>query len=267
MNKKNNQSIGIFDSGVGGLSVLRELKHLLPNENFIFLADQLYLPYGEKSKRELIKRALKITDYFVNHFNIKMMVLACNTSTCSTIETLRKKYSFPIVGTVPAIKLAAKKTKSQTVAVISTPSTSKSQALKKLIKDNCQNINVLNIGCKNLANVVDRGELDSLEVNNLLLKYLKRVKNSDADYLVLGSTHYPFLKKSIKKIFGSHIKLIDGGKAIARQTKLLLKTNLISNNQKKLGEIVYFTTLDPLKFSKIASILLKAPIKARKVKI
>src|SRR3989344_6788617 len=168
---KNNRPIGVFDSGVGGLSVLKELKRLLPNENFIFLADQLYVPYGEKTAKELVKLTSKITDYFIKHHGIKAMVVACNTATCSAIGELRKKYSLPIVGTVPAIKVAAEKTISGTMAVISTPSTSKSAALKKLIKDNCQGVNVLNIGCQNLENVVEKGELNNAQISTLLLKY------------------------------------------------------------------------------------------------
>ncbi|MEK7219187.1 MAG: glutamate racemase [Patescibacteria group bacterium] len=267
MSKKNNQPIGVFDSGVGGLSILIELKKKLPNEDFVFLADQKYVPYGEKTKEELITLVYKITDYFIKNHNIKMMVVACNTATCGAIEELRSKYSIPIVGTVPAVKLAAKKSKSGTVAVISTPSTSKSYRLKNIIKDFCQNVDVINIGCKNLEDTVEHGELESTEINKLLLKYLDKVKNSKTDYLVLGCTHYPFLKKSIRKILGSHIKLIDGGKAIARRTKWLLKNNSIKNNQKKRGSVVYFTTSDSEKFSKVASKLMKENIKAQNVKI
>ncbi len=264
---KNNQPIGVFDSGVGGLSVLRELHSILPNENFVFLADQKYVPYGEKIKEELIELAYKITDYFIEKHNIKAMVVACNTSTCNSIAEVRKKYLLPVVGTAPAIKPAAELTKTKTVAVIATPSTSASEVLKNLIKDYCQNINVLNIGCKNLEDEVEKGELDSPEVNELLLKYLKEVRDSDADYLVLGCTHYPFLKKSIQKIVGSNVTLIDSGNAIAKHTKSLLANNFLENNQKKPGETLYFTTGDPAKFSKVSSILLKNKIKAKKVKI
>ena len=195
-----NQPIGIFDSGIGGLSILRELETLLPNENFIFLADQLFLPYGEKSKEELVPRVCKITDYFIREHNIKMMIVACNTATSNTIDELRKKYSFPIVGTIPAVKTAAQKTKTGTIAVISTVLTSKSEALNKLIKEHCQNINTLNIGCKNLVEMVEEGELSGVKVDTLLLNYLKPAIDSNADSLVLGCTHYPFLSNSIKKI-------------------------------------------------------------------
>ena len=266
-NKNNNRPIGVFDSGVGGLSVLIELERLLPHENFVFLADQLFVPYGEKSKSELVERAYKITDYFIKHHNIKMMVVACNTSTCNSIDELRKKYSLSIIGTVPAIKPAAEKTKTKTVGIIATPATSKSQALKKLIEDNCKNINVFNVGCKNLENVVEEGELDSRETNKLLSKYLQKIKNSDADCLVLGCTHYPFLKKYIRKIIGRPIKLIDGGRAIARQTEMLLKKYSLKNSLKNRGKSTYFSTGDHKKFIRVASKLLKHQIKAKKVRI
>ena len=126
MNIKNGP-IGVFDSGVGGLSVLRELKRLLPNENFVFLADQIHVPYGEKSQKELIDLAYRIVDLFINKYNAKMIVIACNTSTCYSINALRKKYKIPIVGTVPAVKPASEKTKSDAIAVMSTPATSKSK--------------------------------------------------------------------------------------------------------------------------------------------
>lgn len=267
-NKKQNKPIGVFDSGVGGLSVLRELEKMLPNENFVFLADQKNVPYGEKTKEQLFKLVSKITNYFVKYHDIKMMVVACNTATCGTIVEIRDKYKFlPIVGTVPAIKLAAEKTKSGTIACIATPSTSKSKRVKQIIKENCKNINVLNIGCKHLENAVETGELDGAEVKSLLQKYLKRVKNSDADYLVLGCTHYPFLKKTISKMLGSRIKLIDGGKGIAKRTKSLLVANQAKNKKKKRGKTIYFTTSDPLKFSRVSTLLLKKPIKAKKVAI
>ncbi len=267
MLKKNTQPIGVFDSGVGGLSVLIELKKKLPNENFVFLADQKYVPYGEKTKEELIKLVYKITNYLIKNHNIKMMVVACNTATCNAIEEMRSKYSIPIVGTVPAVKVAAKETKSGVIACIATPSTSKSDRLKKIIKDFCENVEVINIGCKNLEDTVEHGDLESMEVNRLLHKYLEKVKNSKTDCLVLGCTHYPFLKKPIRKILGSKIKLIDSGKAIAKRTEWLLENDSIENTQKKRVNTLYFTTGDADKFSKVASKLMKENIRASLVKI
>ncbi|MEK7190572.1 MAG: glutamate racemase [Patescibacteria group bacterium] len=268
MNKK---PIGVFDSGVGGLSVLVELQKLLPNENFVFLADQLNVPYGEKSKKELVKFAFQITDYFIKNHKIKQLVIACNTSTCYSIDSLRKKYSkknfLPIVGTVPALKPASQNTKSGTVAVISTPATSKSPVMRKFIRDFAKGIKVLNIGCQNLENVVEEGEIDSPKAILLLEKYLKQIKNSKADHLVLACTHYPFLRKTIQKIVGPHIKLIDSGKAIARRTKSLLLTHRLKNKQNKKGKTLYFTTGNAGKFSRVASRLLKNEIKSKKARL
>ncbi len=266
-NTKNTRPIGIFDSGVGGLSVLHELEKILPNENFVFLADQLYVPYGEKTNEELVDLTTRITNYFVKNHDIKMMVVACNTATCGAIGELREKFSFPIVGTVPAVKTAAENTKTKSIAVISTPSTSQSEALKKLIKDNCEGLEVFNIGCKNLENVVEEGELHSKPVNDLLVKYLTKVKGSKVDYLVLGCTHYPFLKKYIRKMLGSKVNLIDGGKAIAKHTKSLLINHILENTDKKAGDTLYFTTGDAKKFGRVASKLLKSSVEANKVKI
>ncbi len=262
---QNNQPIGVFDSGVGGLSVLIELKKLLPNENFVFLADQFYVPYGEKTKKELVDLAYKITDYFINKHDVKAMVVACNTSTCSSIAEVRQKYPLPIVGTVPAIKPAAEKTKTRKVGIISTPSTSQSEVLRGLIDSYCQGVEVMNVGCKNLENVVEKGELGGEEVEGLLRKYLEGVKNSNADCLVLGCTHYPFLKKAIRKVVGRPIKLIDGNKAIAKQTKKLLEKFSIKNSSNVLGNSIYYSTGDSAKFSEVASKLMKEKIVAKKV--
>ena len=165
-----NKPIGVFDSGVGGLSVLIELRKLLPHEDFVFLAYQLYVPYGEKSKKQLIDLAYRVGDYFIKNHDVKMIVVACNTSTCYSVDNLRKKCSFPVVGTEPAIKVAAEQTENGKIAVMSTPATSKSMAVRKLIKNYCKNIEVLNIGCWNLENIVENGKIND---SKLLRKYLK----------------------------------------------------------------------------------------------
>ena len=266
-NTKNNRPIGVFDSGVGGLSVLIELKKILPRENFVFLADQLHVPYGEKSKSELVGLAYRIVDFFINKHDAKMVVIACNTSTCYSIDALRKKYSLPIIGTVPAVKPASEKTKSGAIAVISTPATSKSRVLKKLIEDNCWGMEVFNVGCKNLENAVEKGNIDNPRVHILLKKYLKKIKNSKIDYLVLGCTHYPFLKKSIRKYVKPPVKLLDGGFSIAKRVGFLLKTNFLKTGKKTKGKTLYLTTGNSAKFSKVAGKLLNKTIKSKTVKI
>ena len=257
--------IGVFDSGVGGLSILIELKKFLPKENFVFFADQKNVPYGEKSKKELNQFMKAVMDYLIDKHDIKMFVIACNTATCYTIKEIRKRYQLPLVGTEPAVKPASLGTKTGTIAIISTPATSKSKTIKKLIGDYAQGLTVLNIGCQGLENTVEEGSLDNPKVQKLLKKYLKEVKDSKADHLVLGCTHYPFLKKAIGNVLGKKVKLIDSGKAIARRTQDLLRKNRISNS--KGGKTLYFTTSNPVKFSRVASKLLGKRVEAKRVAI
>jgi glutamate racemase len=268
---KNSSPIGVFDSGVGGLSILRELQLLLPGEDFVFLADQLHVPYGEKSNNELVELGSRTTDYFVQSHDIKMLVIACNTSTCGAIGELRAKFAIPIVGTVPAIKKAAEQTQTKVIACISTPSTSKSPLVKDLIANHCRGLDVLNIGCQGLEDLVERGNLNSTRIDGLLHKYLLSVRESNADCLVLGCTHYPFLKNQIISILGHSVELIDSGEAVARRARHLLKVNDIAsdmtNHDSGTGKTTYFTTGDPVKFAGVATELLGRSVEASKVEL
>lgn len=260
MNKT--RPIGVFDSGVGGLSVLKELKKLLPEENYIFVADQLNVPYGEKTQKELENITLKICNFFLSK-NAKLIVAACNTATCYALEHLRANINIPIIGTVPAVKPAAEKSKKKSIGIISTPATSKSKYLKNLVKTYAKNTRVENIGCFGLENAVEKGEINTLGVKNLLVEYLAPIRKSGADVIVLGCTHYPFLKSQIKKIVGKNVQLIDSGKAIASHTKNTLgNLNLLN---KVSGKTEYFTTGNPELFSKIASTLLKKPVTSQRI--
>ncbi len=257
--------IGVFDSGVGGLSILRELKKLMPKESFVFLADQAYLPYGEKSKKEIVSRATKIADFLIREHNIKILVIACNTATCYSIKELRKRFHLPIVGTEPAVKPAGMNSNTGSIAVISTPATAKSKTLKRLIKEFAKGKKVTNVPCKGLESVVENNQINTAGTRALLNKYLAGIKDSRADQLVLGCTHYPFLRGPISSILGKKIKLVDSGGAIARQTKHLLKQRQNLSNKRR-GD-VYFTTGNSAKFARVASGLLGKVIKARKVSL
>ena len=259
--KKKDLPIGVFDSGVGGLSVLRELQRAMPRESFVYLADQAYVPYGEKSKKELIHRALKIGHFLVEKHRAKMIAVACNTATCYTIDALRRDFEIPIVGTVPAVRPAAGNSKSG-FAVISTPATARSPMLKELIKKFAGKLPVQNIACKGLENIVEEGKSKNSKAKILIQNYLNKL-NPKTDYLVLGCTHYPFLKEEIQKVVGKKIKIIDSGKAIARQTKKMLPQK--SKQQK--AKTIYYTTGKPQKFSRVASLLLGKKVKGIQVAI
>lgn len=258
----NRQPIGVFDSGIGGLSILTELQKILPQENFIFLADQAHVPYGEKSKSQLCKLTGNIANFFMQK-KVKLIVVACNTATCHTINFLRYHFNVPFVGTVPAIKPAAEITIKKRVGIISTLATSESSYMAKLIDNHARGIKVVNIGCAGLENAIEKGDINSFETELLLKKYLEPIKRSGVDILVLGCTHYPFLRPRIQKNLGKDVRIIDSSKAIAKRTAYLLKNSASLNDGG--GKSTYLTTSDPRSFSRIASILMGKKIIAKQI--
>lgn len=251
--------IGMFDSGVGGLSIFSEVKKSLPRENFIFLADQANVPYGGKTKNQLKKLTQNITDFLLR-YDIKLLVVACNTASCYTIDYLREKFPIPVIGVVPAVKPAASLTRSGRITVMSTPATAKSPYLKNLIKKVAPNAKILKLGCPGLEEAVESQKKD--EISRLLSEYVSKVKNFGTDVIVLGCTHYPFLKKDIAEIVGENVNILDSGKAIASRVCIILEKNKMLS-PKKLADL-FFTTGNPDQFSKVASTLLKYKIDSQK---
>lgn len=249
----NNKSIGVFDSGVGGLSILKELKKLLPKENYIFFADQKHVPYGNKTKKELEELTDKILSFFVSE-NVKVVIIACNTATVYAIDYLRKKYSFPIIETVPVIKTIANITKTKKTAVFSTPATAKSPYLSSLIKKFAKDTIIYKIGGSKLEDLVELGNLKNPEIEIVLKECLMPLKKKNVDAIALGCTHYPFLRDKIVRIMGKNVKIVDSGGAVAKRTKEVLK------NEKLLGNIrskdSFYTTGDKNKFKKALKNLL-----------
>lgn len=224
----NNNKIGMFDSGIGGLTVLKELRKLLPNENYIYYADSKNNPYGEKSDSELMDIVTNIVDFLISK-DVKIIVIACNTATTRCINRLRKMYPNMIfVGTEPAIKVACDKNYKNTL-VMATPGTIKSERTHELVKLNKkrdQKITLL--PCKGLADAIESGNKDN--INKVLHKLLDKYVNEDIDSIVLGCTHYPHAKKNIKELFPK-VKLIDGNKGVSKQVKRQLEShNLLSDS-------------------------------------
>ncbi len=224
----NNNKIGMFDSGIGGLTVLKELRKLLPNENYIYYADSKNNPYGEKSDSELMDIVTNIVDFLISK-DVKIIVIACNTATTRCINRLRKMYPDMIfVGTEPAIKVACDKNYKNTL-VMATPGTIKSERTHELVKLNKkrdQKITLL--PCKGLADAIESGNKDN--VNKVLHKLLDKYVDEDIDSIVLGCTHYPHAKKNIKELFPK-VKLIDGNKGVSKQVKRQLEShNLLSDS-------------------------------------
>lgn len=263
-NMSDRRPIGVFDSGVGGLSVLIELQKLLPKEDFIFVADHANIPYGEKTPSQLCQLVYNISDFLIKK-DVKLIVVACNTATCHTLDYLRNKFKVPFVGTVPAIKTAAEQTLKKCIGVISTPATSESDYLGELITNHAQGIKVINIGCTGLENVVEKGAIDSEKTETLLSKYLEPIKIARADVIVLGCTHYPFLKTKIRENSGPDVKIFDSGKAVAERTLSILEDSSRLNG--KGNKSYYLTTGDNKDFSRVASILMNRSISAKHISL
>jgi len=258
----NNQPIGVFDSGVGGLSILLEIQKELPCETSIFVADQAYVPYGRKSKEELIERVGKIMDFFVKK-EVKAVIVACSTATVYTIDEMRKRYRMPIIGTVPVIKVIARMTRSGKTAVFSTPATANSQYLEDLIQKFAPNIEIKKIGGSNLEELIEEGDLNNPEIKKRLEFHLIPLLKDGVDAIALGCTHYPFLKEKIQRIVGQKVKIVDSGGAVARRLKEVLTNENMLAAQK--GTDLYYTTGDSGKFEKVAEELMKGKIKASHV--
>ncbi len=260
----NNNPIGIFDSGVGGLSVLSEIKTLLPQENFIYLADQAYMPYGAKSKEELLERVIKIMHFFEKK-EVKAVVVACNTATVFTIEDMRQKFNFPVIGVVPVVKTVSEASKTGVIAVFSTPTTAKSEYMEGLIKSFAGDKTVCLVGESHLEDLIEEGRTDSDEVVKILDQELKPLIAKNVDAIALGCTHYPFVKKQIQKIVGKNVFVADSGGAVARRLKQVLGNENILSVKK--GKDEYFTTGDDEKFEKVVNKLLGATIEAEHIKL
>ena len=228
MKPHNNNSIGFFDSGIGGTSIWRKIKDLLPNENTVYLADCKNAPYGQKSKDKIIELSIKNTEFLLSQ-NVKIIVVACNTATTNTIEILRSKYTIPFIGIEPAIKPAGLITKTGIIGVLATEGTLNSELFENTSGKLHPNIKIIKQVGKGLVDLIEAGHIDSSEIKNLLHQYLQPMLQKNIDTLVLGCTHYPYLIPEIKKVVGKHIKIVDASLAVAKQTKNILYHNNLLN--------------------------------------
>ena len=228
----NNNPIGLFDSGVGGTSIWKEIHHLLPNESTIYLADSLNAPYGYKTVDEIISLSIKNTELLLE-MGCKLIVVACNTATTNAIAVLREKFDIPFIGIEPAIKPAALKTTSKSIGILATKGTLNSKLFSESLDFYKEHIEVTEIIGEGLVPLIENGKIDDVEIKILLNKYLQPMLKKDIDYLVLGCSHYPYLIPQLKNILPKHIKIIDSGEAVARQTKnVLIQNQLLANSTK-----------------------------------
>lgn len=228
-----NSPIGIFDSGVGGSSIWQEIHKLLPFENTLYLADSKNAPYGNKSEKEIIDLSIKNTEELIKDGS-KIIVVACNTATTNAIEILRENYDLPIIGIEPAIKPAALQTSSKSIGILATKGTLSSELFSRTTQEFTKDIRVVEIIGEGLVPLIEAGNLDGLEMLQLLRKHTKPMIDADIDYLVLGCSHYPYIIPQLIKILPKNVKIIDSGEAVAKQTKIVLQSlNLLREENSK----------------------------------
>lgn len=227
MTQGNLNPIGIFDSGIGGTSVWKEIHKILPNENTIYIADTKNAPYGTKTSDEIIALSIKNTEFLLNQ-NAKLIVIACNTATLNAVSVLREKFDVPFIGLEPAIKPAALQSKTKTIGVLATKASICSTNFK-IATDNYPDVKIIPQIGYNLVQLIESGQINSSEMQNLLHQYLEPLIQENIDHLVLGCTHYPYLSDQIQAILPQGVTIIDSGLAVAKQTQKMLEANKALN--------------------------------------
>ena len=226
-----NRPIGIFDSGVGGISIWKELRSLLPLEDTIYLADSKNAPYGEKPPEVILNLSVKNTELLLQK-DCKLIVVACNTATTNAIDHLREHYPVPFIGIEPAIKPAALQSVSKRVGVLATRGTLSSTLFHSTVKNHASNIEILEQEGTGLVELIEQGKAGSEAARTLIRKYMQPMTASGIDHLVLGCTHYPHLIPLLREELPPHVKIIDCGEAVARQTfRILEKKQLLAEDR------------------------------------
>ncbi len=256
--------IGIFDSGAGGLSVLAEVQRLLPGEDVVYYADSASFPYGPKPSAEIRARAEAVTRDLLARA-AKMIVVACNTATSAAIAHLRAQFDVPFVGTEPALKPAAEGTLSGKVALLVTPGTARGEKLAALIDRYGAEVSVMTIEAPGLAERVEVGEIDGAPLRQLLHHYLEPLRDSGADVLALGCTHYAFLRPAIEGVVGEGVSVIEPSAAIARQVRRVIDARRLRNPRTVGGDVLYLCSGDAAAFARIRERLM--PMEAAEPKI
>ena len=240
----NNNPIGLFDSGIGGVTIWKAIHHLMPFENTIYLADSINAPYGQKSKDEITALCFKNVEFLLKE-TAKIIVVACNTATTNSISELRQHFDVPFIGIEPAIKPAATNSKTQTIGILATKGTINSALFSKSVST-YKDIKIIEQIGHGLVQLIENGDIVSTEMTELLQSYLQPMIDQNIDYLVLGCSHYPFLISQIKAILPEHIQIIDSGEAVAKQTQQILQ-NIVGENDKTLStESIFHTNSSPM---------------------
>jgi glutamate racemase len=254
--------IGVFDSGVGGLSVLRDIRRELWNEDLLYVADSVHAPYGDKSAEFIEARAITIAQFLMNQ-QVKAMVVACNTATAAAVAELRARFPVPIIAMEPAVKPAVEKTQSGVVGVMATRRTVASENFLNLLERFGGNVEIVVQPCPGLAEQVEAGDLSGDKTRALLEHYVFPLLERGADTIVLGCTHYPFLQALIQAIAGPAVAIIDPGEAIARELRRRLEQAGLLSGAGRRGMEWFWTSAAPDNAQAVVSQLWQAQVEVR----
>jgi glutamate racemase len=255
----NHNFVGFFDSGVGGLSVLRQVRADLPHESLLYVADSGYAPYGNQSVELIIQRSFAITEFLLER-GAKVVVVACNTATAAAVARLRAHFAIPIIGIEPAIKPAVAMTRSGIVGILATGNTVRSVKFAHLLDQHGHRARILVQPCPGLADCVEQGELSGPRPRTLLERYLQPLLSAGADTLVLGCTHYPFLIPLIQQLAGCEVAILDPSPAVARQLRHRLESAGLLATGDAIGVEYYFTSGVPEQTASVMAQLLDRPV-------
>jgi glutamate racemase len=237
--------LGAFDSGVGGLSILKEVRKLLPHEDLIYLADTAHCPYGTKPLQEIRRRTLEVTDYLVA-LGAKAIVVACNSACVAGLDQIREAHpGLPVIGVEPAIKPAQTLTKNGKIGVLATQLTLNGERFSMLVEKYGEGIEVYTQPAPGLVELAEAGEADSAAAAKLIHQYLDPLLKEGVDTLVLGCTHFPFFRPLIERIGGPGLTVLDTGLAVARQTRRVLEEKGLMNPGSRPGQERFLTSGDP----------------------
>jgi len=235
--------VGVFDSGVGGLSVLHEIRRVLPAEDLIYVADSAHCPYGGLSRLEIQQRAHALSRFLIEQHAAKAVVVACNTATAAAIDELRRCVpGVPFVGMEPALKPAAALTRSGVVGVLATAATLGADRFAQLVERVADGVEVWRQPCPGLVTQVEAGDLDGPRTRELLQRYVAPLLARGADTLVLGCTHYPFLRPALLELVGPSVEVLDSGAAVARQLQRVLAQHRLQRHGGAAGQLTFYTT-------------------------
>lgn len=271
-------TIGVFDSGVGGLSVLHHIRQTLPDAHLIYVADSAHVPYGDKPAHYIEQRSHALTRFLISQ-GVSAIVIACNTATAAAAAGLRNQFSLPIIGMEPAVKPAVAATRSGVVGVLATTGTLESARFAALLERYGEEVVIVTQGCPGLVEQVEQGDLNGTQTRELIQRYTAPLLARGADTLILGCTHYPFLAPLIREVVGSNITLIDTGEAVARQLQRRIQAELPAHAHPSTKPLVlsgvedsgrtdfaqFFTSGDAEQASRIMSVLWIEPITAQRL--